>query len=136
MNLTDESTALLKLTSAYVEHVDAYLAAQRQRKFVEGNKHVDAAQKVAKELRHNYGRDGRKALVTLLSHSDSGFKLVVASDILDFAEGMAVTVLDEIEKANKPFEGTAAQYCLKEWRSGRKVFLGGPVTLDTDELYA
>lgn len=125
-----KSRSLPDVLNKYVENLKLYLLAQRERRFVDGNKFVDAAREAATALRHDFGPDGRKAMLALLEHPDSGIRLNVASDVLDFATDLAVRVLDEIEKANQPFEGTAAHYCLKEWRASLKEFPGGHIRLE------
>lgn len=119
----------------YVKSLAQHILAQRERRFVDGNKFVDIAQSAAKSLRHEYGAEGRKAMLSLLDNPDSGIRLNVASDVLDFATERATSVLIDIEKANQPFEGTAAHYCLEEWRAGRKQFPGGQVVLEPGENY-
>jgi hypothetical protein len=126
---------LPEVLNEYVESLEQYLLAQREKRFIDGNKFVDVARKAATALRHEFGSEGRKAMLALLNHPDSGIRLSVASDVLDFAIGRAAKVLDDIEKANRPFEGTAAHYCLKEWRADRKQFPGGHVTLEPKENY-
>ena len=127
--------SLPEVLDLYVECLRQYLLAQRERRFVDGNKFVDAAREAATLLRHNFGPEGRKAMVTLLDHPDSGIRLGAASDVLDFAESRAVKVLNEIEKADQPFEGTAAHYCLREWQANRKSFPGGHIVLEANEKY-
>jgi len=119
----------------YVNNLEQYLLTQREKRFVDGNKFADAAWKAAVSLRHDYGSKGRNAMLSLLSHSDSGIRLSVASDVLDFAPASAARVLEAIEKAARPFEGTAAHYCLEEWKAGKKKFAGGAVTLEIGERY-
>mgnify|MGYP002713111791 CR=1 FL=1 len=126
---------LTDVFAEYVKNLELYLLAHRERRFVDGNKYVDKAYKAAVDLRHNFGQEGRDAILTLLEHPDAGMRSSAASDSLDFATERATRVLEEVEKANQPFEGMAAQYCLKEWREGRKQFPGGPVTLEPGETY-
>lgn len=136
MTAQNRKPKLLSDTIAeYVENLELYLLAHRERRFVDGNKYVDKAYKAAKTLRHEFGQEGRKAILALLDHPDSGIRMSAASDLLDFATGRATRILEEIEEADQPFEGTAAHYCLKEWRAGRKQFPGGPVTLEPGESY-
>ena len=132
---THKPKLLPEAIAEYVENLEQYLLAQRERRFVEGNKYVDQAYMAAKTLRHEFGQEGRKAILALLDHPDSGIRISASSDSLDFATGRATKVLEEIEEADQPFEGTAAHYCLKEWREGRKQFPGGTVTLEPGESY-
>ena len=133
MSQSQKPKLLLDVIAEYVDNLERHLLAQRERRFVDGNKYVDKAYRATKALRHEFGQEGRDALLALLDHPDSGIRSNAASDSLDFAPELAVRVLEEIENANQPFEGMAAHYCLKEWRAGRKEFPGGLVVLDSDE---
>lgn len=55
----------------------------------------------------------KNALLELLKHPDSGVRLSVANNVLDYAEDKAVRVIEEIEDAKIPFESMGAYYCLK-----------------------
>lgn len=122
-----KSCSVPDLLAEYLGNLESYLSAHRERRFVEGNKYVDRAWKAATVLRHEFGQEGRNAILTLLDHPDPGVRSSAASDALDFATERATKVLEEVEAANQPFDGMAAHYCLKEWLAGNKKFPGGPV---------
>ncbi len=119
---------LSNVIDMYVQNLELYLLANREKRFVDGNKYITKAYKAAAELRHEFGQEGRNALLALLTHTDSGIRLSVANDIIDYAEDEATKVLEEIEQAKLPFESMTAHYCLKNWREGSKKFPGGPIT--------
>lgn len=135
--MTDKTDAELleSVLQEYVSNLEAYLCAQRERRFKAGNKYVDKAYIAAKRLRLDFGRKGREAIVELLKHPDTGIRTCAASDCIDFAEDVAVNVLEDIAASDSSFDGMAAQYCLKEWRAGRKKFPGGPIELESGEYY-
>lgn len=131
MSIKNQNPKLLSdVIDIYVQNLELYLLANREKRFVDGNKYITKAYKAAAELRHEFGQEGRNALLALLTHPDSGIRLSVANDVLDYAEVEATKVLEEIENAKHPFESTGAYYCLKNWREGSKKFPGGPVALD------
>lgn len=134
MNTKNQKPKLLSdVIDVYVENLKLYLLAQREKRFVDGNKYVDKAYKAAAVLRHEFGEEGRNALLELLTHQDTGIRSCVASNVLDYAEDKATKVLKEIEEANRPFESMGAHYCLKNWREGSMKFPGGPVTLELEK---
>lgn len=122
-----------KVAFEYEKNASDFSKTQRERDFVAGNPFARKLGKAAIQLRHQLGSGGRAALYKLLNHEDTIVRKLAAYDCLDFSP-KAETVLMEIARGDK-FEGAMAAWVLEQWRSGKRDFPGGGVTLNPDESY-
>ena len=109
------------LVGEYLRNALAYARTHQRRDFMAGNEFADRMWSLAKQLRHDFGAEGREALAELMDHEDLVVRISTASICLDFAEQKAKAVLEEASKTAglSAFEAGVA---LNEWNEGAKRF--------------
>lgn len=110
----------------YVDNLRQFVETRRARDFVAGNVYAEKLGIAAAKLRHEFGNEGRRALVNVMSDEELLVRNIAATHCLDFESILAESVLREVIEKDR-FEGPMAQWILDEWRSGRKDFPGGPI---------